>query len=134
MNKDLRKWTEKVYMKAYRKYIKSKTWFIILNVLSITLVAIMIMLNIYAIKKNTFNDPSKLYYVIIAVIAGLIGLLTSISSFLAFKKNGKKYKEQYELIKNEKKAYKSKSGKYKPAKTRDELFVEEVYNITNSEE
>ncbi len=133
MNKELSKWTEKIYMKAYRKYIKSRTWFIILSVLSILLVAIMIMLNIYAIKKNPFGDDSKLYYVIIAIIAGLIGLLTSISSFMSFKKNGVKYKTQYELIKDEKKAYKSKSGKYK-AKERDEIFIEEIYKITNSEE
>ena len=132
MNKDLQKWTEKIYMKAYRKYIKSRTWFITLNIISLVLIALMIMLNIYAIKKNPF-DNTKIYYVLIAVISGLIGLFTSISSFMSFKKNGIKYKEQYEAIKEEKKAYKKSSGKYDD-KLKDEIFIEEVYKITNSNE
>ena len=132
MNNELRKWSEKIYMKAYRKYIKSTTWFIALNILSLVLVALMIMLNIYAIKKNPFQN-TKIFYVLIAIVSGFIGLLTSISSFMSFKKNGVKYKEQYEAIKEEKKAYKKSHGKYDD-KLRDEIFIEEVYKITNSKE
>ena len=132
MNKELRVWTEKIYMKAYRKYIKSRTWFIFLNVLSLFLIAIMIMLNIYSIKKNPFQD-TKVYYVLIAIISGFIALLTSVSSFLSFKKNGIMYKKQYEAIKEEKKAYKKGHGKYDD-KNKDEIFIEAVYKISDSNE
>ena len=132
MNNELKKWTESVYMKLYRKYLVSKTWFIILNVLSSILIASMVILNIYAIKKNPYAD-TKIYYVLIAIFSAFIGLLTSLVSFFTLNKNSNKYKEQAKDLRHQLNLYKKKEGKYE-SKERDKLILDEITNITTEQE
>ena len=129
---ELHKWTENEYMKLYKKYIRSRLWFIILNVLSFVLVASMVILNIYAIKKNPFPDTIKLY-VSIAILTGFVGLLTSLVSFFTLNKNSNKYKEQYENVMEHYKNYKKQVGQYEKASTRDQVLIDSVLEIVNKE-
>ncbi|WKX02813.1 hypothetical protein [Candidatus Mycoplasma mahonii] len=122
----------KIYMKVYTKYLKSRLVFIFLNVLLIAFVSLMIIINLFAIKKNVF-DSTKIYYVVIAIGSTLIGLLTSMSAFMLFRKNGITAKEQYKNIKLELKAYKASIGKYKINEAeRQQLFIEEIHKISDN--
>lgn len=132
MMQDLKKWTEDKYVTLYKKYFNSRTWFIVLNVLSFVLVASMVILNIYAIKKNPYPDTIK-FYVSIAILTGFMGLITSIVSFFTLNKNTNKFKKQYQDVREQYNQYKKKDGQYSNAKTRDEILVDEVLKIIHEE-
>lgn len=132
MMQDLKKWAEDKYITLYKKYFNSRAWFIALNVLSFALVASMVILNIYAIKKNPYPDTVKLY-VSIAILTGFMGLITSIVSFFTLNKNTNKFKKQYEDVREQYNQYKKKDGQYSNAKTRDEILVDEVLKIIHEE-
>ena len=129
---ELNKYVERKYLKLYKKYLVSKTWFILLNVLSIFLVALMVILNLYAIKKNPLAD-TKVYFVVISILSGFIGLLTGLASFFTIRKNANEYHERYEFIKNEYDAWKTSKGKYND-KNKDEILIDEVLSISSGEE
>lgn len=126
--KENKNWVEEQYKNLYKKYINSRSWFIILNILSFTFVASMVILNIYAIKKNPFEN-TKVLYVAIAILSGFIGLLTSLVSFFTLNKNSNKFKKQYEDVATQYKMYKNKEGQYEPIKNRDEVLIDEILRI-----
>lgn len=124
---DLNNWTKNIYMKLYKKYLYSKICFITLSVISFSLIALMIILNIFAIKKNQFRNTVPLY-VAISILTGFVGLSTSIVSFFTLNKNSNKYKTQYKHIEEEYKLYKAKEGKYEGS-TRDEVIINSIMLI-----
>lgn len=132
MMQDLKRWTEDKYVALYKKYINSRAWFILLNVISLVLVASMIVLNLYAIKKNPYPD-TKLLYVVIAILTGFLGLMTSAVSFFTLNKNSNRFKKQYQDVKEQYSLYKKKEGHYSTAKTRDEILVDEVLKIVHED-
>lgn len=126
--KELNKWVEDKYMKLYKKYITSRSIFIILNLISLVLVASMVILGIFAIKKNPFEN-TKPYYVAVLVLTGAVGFFTSIISFFSINKNANKCREQYDLVKEEYSKYKANEGKYDD-KNKDSILIDSIYKIT----
>lgn len=126
--KEINKWVEEKYTKLYKKSVNSKVWFAIINIISFAMVASMVILNIYSIKKNPYHDTVK-FYVAIAIITSFIGLLTSVTSFFTLNKSSNTYGKQYEEINKEYKLYKEKKDHYK-GKDRDALIIDRVLEIT----
>lgn len=129
---NINKYVESKYMKLYKKYTLSRTLFIVLNVLSFFLIALMIILNIYAIKKNPLSD-TKIYFVVISILSGFVALLTSLASFFSLRKKSSDYKERYEQIKDEYKAWEKGKGKY-TGKDKDGIIIDEILRINSGEE
>lgn len=126
--KELNLWVEKKYKNLRDKYLKSRMWFILLNVFSFLMMSLMIIVNVYAIKKNVYFRNVVPLYVAISILTGFIALITSILSFFTLNKNSNNYKNQYKLINQEYKMYKSNEGKYS-VKSKDEILVDSVLEI-----
>ncbi|MCR8612920.1 MAG: hypothetical protein NC236_00335 [Mycoplasma sp.] len=125
----IKNWVEKKYRLLYRKYLISKIWFIALNLISFFLVAAMIILNIYAIRKNPFQDTKPLY-VSLAVLTGFVGFFTSVTSFFTLNRSSNIYRKQLKEIENEKKLFNSKDEKYN-VKNKNEVFLNSILEILN---
>ena len=130
MNKELHLWVEEKYIKLHKKQLKSKFFFIILNVIALLFAASMIILSVYSIKKNPYSD-TKWWYVTIAILVGLMSLLTSILSFFSLNKNMNRYNNHHKQVNEEYLSYKKKEGKYK--KHDEELFIDSILEIIHQE-
>lgn len=128
-NLQLEKYVERKYLVLYKKYLVSKFWYISLNILSALLIALMIILNIYALRKNKVPD-TKIYFVAIAILSGFIAMLLGLSGFFVLKKNANSYKENYLKIIAEEKQWKAKEDEYKK-ENRDEILISKILEITS---
>ena len=128
MNKELHKWVENKYIKLHKKQVKSKTIFIILNIIALLFSASMIILSIYSIKKNPYSD-TKWLYVMVAILVALMSLCSSMLSFFSLNKNMNEYNKQRILVNKEYSSYKKNEGKYK--NTNEELLIDSILEIIN---
>ena len=118
---------KKEFLKVHNKYLRSKVLYVALNIVSIFIVSLMIVLNLYAIKMNKLDD-TKLLFVISSILIGFVGFITSISSFFSLRKNSIIYKTKKERIEKEYNDWKKGINKYK-VKNKDLLLIEYVLKV-----
>ena len=121
-----------------RKEKRANMIFVLLNLVSFGLAALLVILNLFAIRFNPvkINDSPKdniviWMFVIMSIITGVTAVITGVMSFFVFRKRAAKYKDKKESIQNEQAAYKKKEGPYS-GKDRDHNLVENVTKIINN--
>lgn len=118
---ELDMWVEKKFRFMYKKFIKSRTWFATLNIISFFLIASLIILNLYSIKKNPFQE-TKIFFLLISILSTAVGALIAIASLFAFKKRYNEYKESAIQLAKEYKMYKAGVGEYEFS-NKTEVFI-----------
>ena len=127
-----------IYDYFSKKERKSNIIFISLNLIAFGLAALLVILNLFAIRFNPVKlSPSSgddivvWMFVAMSIITGIIASVSSVMSFFVFRKRALKYKDKKELILKEQVAYDNKEGSYE-GKNRDKVLVEAVTKIINN--
>lgn len=128
----LNQWAELKYLNLQRKYVQSVTIFTILNILSFSIAAAIVVLNLFALKNNEIPS-TKPFFIAIAIISGVVAFLTALLSFFKFKTSANKAKVKIEKINEEIRSFESKEDKYKN-KDREHLLINNITLIYNDED
>jgi len=115
----------------YKKYKRSSNIFITLNIISFVLAAGLVILNLYAIRKNPSQDTiTKVMFVATSILTGIGAMITALLSFFVFRKKALSSKEKAEAIGHEKDLHKHKGEPYNE-KDRDQKLIDKVVKILN---
>lgn len=122
-----------IYNKLSKKLRKALSIFTIINMIIFLLSAGIIILNIYAIRKNPADDNfTKWIFVAMTIMVTISGVVGSITSLYVFRKRNKDVTDKLQKIEEEKEKYLSKTDDYKDIKLMDEKLIENVTKILNS--
>lgn len=121
-----------------KKEKRSNRIFVLLNLISFSLAALLVILNLFAIRFNPvkLNHSPKdniviWMFVAMSIITGVTAVVTGVMSFFVFRKRAAKYRDKKESIQSEQEAYKKREGHYAD-KDRDHHLVENVTKIINN--
>lgn len=108
MSKEFKK-SKYLYIDLNKKYKKTTTFFLIINLTIFFIGAAIIVLNIFAIRKNPSSDPiTKWIFVSVAIATAIATFISSITSLYVFRKKNKTLNEKITLIDIERKQFKRK--------------------------
>lgn len=130
-NINMESWVEAKYMKIKTKYVVSMYGFIGLNILSFAMAAAIVILNLFAIRFND-DDTTKVLFILISAIGGIVSFVTTLLSFFTLKKQATISKTKMERIEDESKKHSAEEGIYKSA-DRDHILVKNITTIYNEE-
>lgn len=132
----INKYGDAAYAKLKSKYKYSMFWFIFLNMFSIFLISALILLNIFALRwnLNPSYNKTKVWFVVLATLNGLIGVISTVIAFLKIKDKMNKIETALISIDKEKKAYSSNKGAYLQNKNRREHFIKSILDILQKSE
>jgi hypothetical protein len=113
-----------------RKQKRTNAFYIFINILSFSITAGLIILNIFAIRWNNNKDINKMLFVAIAIVTGLVGATISITTLFNFKTNSQKFQNKINLIEIEKKKFESRKEECSK-KNPQEIFINKIIDIKN---
>lgn len=116
-----------------KKKRRSNGIFIFLNVLAFFIVAGVVILNLYAIRKNPAHGNNKiiLMFVLTSILSGISGVISALLSFFVFRKKAKAATEKIKSISYEKNMWKNKQARYADA-NRDQIIIDRILKIIES--
>lgn len=127
----------KIFKTLKRKYQRSLFIFIFLSITSFILSAVLVILNLFAIRYNPgLHDHSlslkteQWLFICIVIISTISSLISSILSLFTFKKRAKIKKSKIEKIKIELQKYHDETGDYVEG-DKDRNLVNIVASIIN---
>lgn len=130
-NKNMETWVEGKYMKIKYKYLISMYGFIALNILSFAIAAVVIILNLFAIRYND-DDSTKILFICISALGGFVSFITTIISFFTLKRAASVSKTKMERIEIESNKHTNKIEEYS-GKDRDQVLVRNITQIYNED-
>lgn len=82
---DLKKFSIEQYELNRRKWIKSRTWFIFLNISSFIMSTTIVILTLFIIEGGVGGNDIKMLFVTISILTSFIALIAGIGSFFQMK-------------------------------------------------
>ncbi len=98
MNQEQKHIIEKYWKKYKKKYLISRSIFVIINVFVFTASALLIVLNLFTLKYNDQFPEIKDIFIALAIITGIGTFFISIVSAFQWKEKKQKYSEQIAAI------------------------------------
>lgn len=121
-----------IYNSLRKKYKRTNTTFTLINITIFAVSAIIIVLNIFAIRKNPADESTvKWLFVTIAILTAVSAFISTFISLYVFRKRNKKIMEKTDKINHEKEQYNDNLGKYSEVKNKEALLIENVTTILN---
>lgn len=121
-----------IYSSLRKKYKRTTTTFMMINITIFAVSAIIIVLNIFAIRKNPADEPTvKWLFVTIAILTAVSAFISTFISLYVFRKRNKKIMEKTDKINHEKEQYKDNLGKYSNVENKEALLIQIVTSILN---
>ena len=124
---------KEIYNELHKKYTRSIIIHTSLNISIFIVSALIIVLNIFAIRKNPANDSmTKWIFVVVAIMVAITGFFSSINSLFVLRKKNKDITTKIEKINIEKQLFKEKNKHYKKIDNDEELFIRNITEIINN--
>lgn len=113
-----------------KKRKRSNGIFIALNIIAMFIAAGLVVLNLYAIRKNPAKDDTTIMimFVLTSILSGASGVITALMSFFVFRKKALKAKDKAESISHERNLWKNKKDRYSDS-DRDQIIIDRVLKI-----
>lgn len=128
------------YNKLLKRYKTSLSLMVFLSVSSFFLSAVLVILNLFAIRMNpakVISDPAlrseQWYFIAIVIITTISGSISGILSLFTFKKKAKVKAKMIERIKKEINDYKKEEAQYSKTQ-KDKIFIDNIKEILEMEE
>ncbi|MCC3161114.1 MAG: hypothetical protein K4H23_05240 [Mollicutes bacterium PWAP] len=119
---------EKQFIKLRKKRMTQILIIVSINILLFLITATLVVLNLFAIKKNPENDIKWLFVVLI-VLSGIGSLISSIISIFVFKNKVPKLRDKIIRIKEIKKKYKKSIDQFDNPKNKKDIYVSQIVEI-----
>lgn len=112
------------------KYKRTTRMYRIINVSAFFGTALVIILNIFAIRMNPTQESTTIWlFVSVAILTALTAFFSSILSFFVYRKRNKDISEKITKIELEKEDYKNNAGEYEKTNNNERLLIERITEI-----
>ena len=121
-----------IYLELKKRYKGSTRIFLLINLTIFIVSAVIIVLNVFAIRKNPADQPFiKWLFVAVTILTAVSGFIGSLISLYVFRKRNKSILEKTDKIEFERKQHKEKAGDYALTTNRDAMLINKVTKIIN---
>ena len=127
------------YNKLLKRYETSFSLMVFLSVSAFFLSAVLVILNLFAIRMNpakVISDPAlrneQWYFIAIVIITTISGAISGVLSLFTFKKKAKIKVKMIERIRKEINNYKNEEAQYSKTQ-KDKIFIDNIKEILEME-